>query len=80
MKMTHTRPTVPGWYWATIPDAVPLQPVFVFDSGDGLGLLYTLERIREDDDGLEINGNILGSAHKSWLWSDEPISMPEGAQ
>lgn len=80
MKMTHTRPTAPGWYWATNTKGVPLQPVLVFNGGDGFGLLYTLERIREDDDDSDRDGLSLDVAHKSWMWSDEPIPFPEATQ
>jgi hypothetical protein len=80
VKMTHQRPTVPGWYWAENRGGVPLQPVFVFNGGDGFGLLYTLERIREDEDDSDRDGKPMDIAHRSWLWSTEPIPMPEATQ
>lgn len=80
MKMTHDRPTAPGWYWAEIPNNVPLQPVLVFDGGEGFGLLYTLSAIDDNHDDSDRDGLSLDTAAKCMLWSTESIAMPDGTQ
>lgn len=77
MKMTHIRPTVPGWYWAELPRSTPLQPVLVFDGGFGFGLMYTVDCIGDDEDDSDRDGLPVEMADGSWLWSTDPIPMPE---
>lgn len=75
MNMTNRRPRKPGWYWAELPGAVPLQPVLVFEDDD-LGLLYTFDRLRVEDDDATRDGLAVSCADARFLWSDAPIPKP----
>lgn len=72
LKLTHTRPTKPGWYWYAIEGMFPAQPCYVFEV-DGK-LYYTLDALIEaeftngvyDGDGFELD-----IACAETLWSEQ---------
>jgi hypothetical protein len=78
MELTTKRPAIAGWYWYSLPGSWPLQPVFVFDGGPGFGLLYTIERLDDEDDKSR-DGLALDLASPSTLWSKFPI-LPADTQ
>lgn len=78
MKMTHRRPTAPGWFWAELPGSRPLQPVLVFNGGEGFGLLYTYDAVDDRHDDTDRDGLPVDLASTGYLWSELPIPLPDG--
>jgi hypothetical protein len=78
MQLTTHRPTRAGWYWVQIPGHRPLQPVLVFEGGEGFGLLYTWDAIDADHDDSDRDGLPVDLSHPTTLWSEAPIPEPTG--
>ncbi|WP_374495351.1 hypothetical protein [Zoogloea sp.] len=76
MQLTTHRPTRAGWYWAQIPGSRPLQPVLVFDGGDGFSLLYTWDAIDQGHSDADHDGLPVDLSAPSMLWSEAPIPAP----